>query len=215
MEDTDLISHTLAQFSEFQKKFFEGQGSKIRGAAFATALAAARGSRIFLYGNCQGITFSNYLFGSFIGDSIQNLPPLPVISLNHGSGNGEGDFLERQIFSLGMPGDILIIFSGNLSFLESGLEAAIARQMIIICFTLEEEKQGSGGYWISIEPGPMADVGNILFFLAVELYSRLVKFYLYEEPGKVSKILLEKAQELTCPSLNMNVVSAHTNLKNW
>lgn len=215
MEDVDFISQTLDQYSELQKKFFEGQGSKIRGAAFATALAAARGNRIFLYGSGQDKACSSYILGSFIGDSFQNLPPLPVISLNQGSGGDEGDFLERQLSSLAMPGDIFIIFSGDLSFLESGLEAAIARQMIIICFAPEEEKRGIGGYWISIEPGPMSDAGNLLFFLAAHLYSRLVKFYLYEEPGKVSKILLEKAQELSCPSMNMNVVNAQTNLRNW
>lgn len=137
-----LIQQHALEGAKLRSAFFAAHAAPIQEAAFAMALAIAKGHKILLCGNGGSAGDAQHLAGEFVNRFLVDRPPLPAIALSANTSNLTAianDFSFEQVFSkqvlaLGQAGDVLvgISTSGNSANILAALTTARQKGLVTI-----------------------------------------------------------------------------------
>lgn len=182
--------------ADLRTAFFSANAAQIQEAAFAMALAIAKGHKILLCGNGGSAGDAQHLAGEFVNRFLVDRPPLPAIALSANTSNLTAianDFSFEQIFSkqvlaLGQAGDVLvgISTSGNSANVLAALTTARQKGLVTIGLA------GSGGTMHALCDVCLA-VQHICTPLIQEVHiavghmlCQLVDYYLFEDASALT-----------------------------
>lgn len=194
-----IMAHAEAG-EALRRSFFSKNAATLNAAAFAVALALARGNKLLLCGNGGSAADCQHVAGEFINRFLIDRPGLPAIALTTDTsvitaiGN---DFsfeliFSRQVEALGKAGDVLLAIStsGNSADVLSALDAAARQQMSIIGLTGEGGGKMAGRCdWLLAVPDRRTPLIQEIHLACEHLLCKLVDYFLFENPAQISAAL--------------------------
>lgn len=195
-----LIANYAGQGAVLRESFFKNNAENIRNAAFQTALALAKGGRLFLCANGEGCALAEILGSAFINP--QDKPSLPVYILTGNtsmlSSMAAAEDYElifcKQIEALAQAGDILLFFSSASQNRDLLLAAQTALQMDIFIIGLTGGSSTHLHQFCKILINVETTKKSLIleqYFAFANIFPQLVNLFLYENVRELKPYLIK------------------------
>ena len=114
-----IIARHAEEGLRLRKDFFAAQAKNLADCARCIALVVAKGHKLLICGNGGSAADAQHLAGEFVNRFLLDRPPLPALALTTDSsvltaiGNDFGfeQVFAKQVYALGVPGDVLLAIS--------------------------------------------------------------------------------------------------------
>lgn len=190
------IIHHAHEGARLRTVFFEENAPRIQQAAFAMALAIAKGHKILLCGNGGSAGDAQHLAGEFVNRFLVDRPPLPAIALSANTSNLTAianDFSYEQVFSkqvqaLGQEGDVLVGISTSGSSANVLAALTIAREKGLIPIGLS----GAGNVMAPLcdiclaVDSPSTPLIQEVHIAVGHTLCQLVDYFLFEDASRIT-----------------------------
>lgn len=200
-----IIKDHASQGAILRERFFQHEAETIDKAAFAVSLAVASGHKLLICGNGGSAADAQHMAAEFVNRFLIERPGLPAIALSTDTsaitaiGNDRSFELifARQIEALGAPGDVLLAIStsGSSANVTAAIAAAKEKGMLVVGLTGATGAMAALCDHLIAVPDRHTPLIQEIHLAVEHLLCRLVDWYLFENPDKITEALTTDQDE--------------------